>query len=164
VVIGVIKNGPAARAGVFSGEVIKAIDGKPMLKGTSLKEAVTLIRGTGEIGSEVLLALFDPSSQKTFEPLVRREVIEIECLLEGSISVDFMSNGNFGSLQGFVGPDFINWNVNSGWVTGWVKNESVNLRIDQWANQLRVSGYLRGSYLEWYSSGTHFYGFQNCIP
>ena len=73
-VIAPLKNTPASRAGILSGDKILAIDGIPTAE-MSVEEAVQIIRG--EVGTDVALTLSRDGSKESFEVVVTRAVINI---------------------------------------------------------------------------------------
>ncbi len=73
-VIAPLKNTPASRAGILSGDKILAIDGIPTVE-MSVEEAVQIIRG--EVGTDVALTLSRDGSKESFEVVVTRAVINI---------------------------------------------------------------------------------------
>lgn len=83
-VISPIEGTPADRAGLKPGDIITAIDGKP-LEGMSLRDAVNAMRG--EPGSRIKLGI-EREKDPPFDVMITRAVITIEPLrwrLEGNI-------------------------------------------------------------------------------
>jgi len=78
---------PALKAGLLAGDVILAVDGKPV-DGLSLTEVVTMIRGPR--GSRVRLLIKRAGSDEPFEIEVTRDRIEMETvssrMLDGNIA------------------------------------------------------------------------------
>jgi carboxyl-terminal processing protease len=72
-IVDVVKNSPAASAGLKSGDRIVKIDGKPTAL-MSMEQAADLI--TGELGTEINLFISRPN-EKTFTVSVTRQQIEI---------------------------------------------------------------------------------------
>ncbi len=70
IVIAPIEGGPAAAAGLMSGDEIAEVNGKP-LKGLSLEEASKFIRGP--VGSEALVTIVRNKEKKQFR-IVRAEI------------------------------------------------------------------------------------------
>jgi carboxyl-terminal processing protease len=77
VVIAPLKDSPAMRAGIQSGDIITAVNGKSTA-GMSSDEAVSLIRG--EIGTPVTVSVIHPGENKTTDISIVREVIKIPTL------------------------------------------------------------------------------------
>jgi carboxyl-terminal processing protease len=73
-VLTVIRDRPAARAGVADGDVLLAVDGQTISRQMSVEDAVAIIRG--EIGTAVVLTLLRVDRTQPFEVTVVREKIE----------------------------------------------------------------------------------------
>src|SRR5688572_28085421 len=76
-IMGVAPGTPAARAGLRTGQIILAVDGKPTDK-LSLTNCVTLIRG--EIGTKVKLLIGNRADGRTNTVELVREIIAAEAL------------------------------------------------------------------------------------
>ncbi len=76
-VVSPIDDTPAARAGIKSGDMILAIDGKG-LQGLSLDKAQAMLRGPA--GTKVVLTLLRAGEQKSFEVNLERAAIEVEAV------------------------------------------------------------------------------------
>jgi carboxyl-terminal processing protease len=70
----VIRDRPAARAGVMDGDVLLAVDSQMITALMSVEDAVALIRG--EVGTSVVLTLRRANRQQPFDVTVVREKIE----------------------------------------------------------------------------------------
>jgi len=73
-VLTVIRDRPAARAGILDGDVLLAVDGKPVTSQMSVEDVVAMIRG--EAGTSVVLTLRRTSQALPFDIAVVRERIE----------------------------------------------------------------------------------------
>lgn len=73
-VISPIDDTPASRAGIQAGDLILRVDDKPV-KGLSLNEAVTLMRG--KPGSEIRLTISRGSEAKPFDVVIKRDIIHV---------------------------------------------------------------------------------------
>ena len=73
-VLTVIRDRPADRAGVLDGDVLLAVDGKAIPPQMSVEDAVALIRG--DVGTGVLLTLQRAGQTRPFDVTVVRERIE----------------------------------------------------------------------------------------
>ena len=73
-VITPIDDTPAARAGIQTGDLIIQIDNKP-IKGLSLQEAVTLMRGPA--GSKIVVTILRSGISAPFEVQLKRDVITV---------------------------------------------------------------------------------------
>jgi len=76
-VVSPLKNTPAERAGVMPGDIIVEIDNKSTAKLT-VDEAVAKIRG--EVGTEVILGIYRPSTEKEIQIPIKRAVIKVPVL------------------------------------------------------------------------------------
>lgn len=74
VVIAPLKNSPAERAGIMSGDQVLGVDGKPT-DGMAVDDAVKIIRGPK--GTPVKLVLMREGAEKPFEVEIVRDVISI---------------------------------------------------------------------------------------
>jgi len=86
-VVAPLKNTPAQRSGIMPGDVILEIDGETTIKLT-VDEAVARIRG--EVGTEVVLAIYRPSTEKELEIVIERAVINIPVLETDTIDDIFV--------------------------------------------------------------------------
>ena len=86
-IISAIEDTPAYRAGIKSGDVILAIDGK-IVRGISSSEAIRQLRGP--VGSEVVLSVRSEGSTQPRDVKLKREVVKIRSvrseLLDGNIA------------------------------------------------------------------------------
>jgi carboxyl-terminal processing protease len=73
-VLTVIQDRPAAKAGVQDGDILLEVDGKPIGKEMAVDEVVALVRG--EVGTQVALKLQRPGQPQPYTVSVRRERIE----------------------------------------------------------------------------------------
>lgn len=74
VVLTVMRDRPAARAGVQDGDILLAVDDKPITPTMTVEEIVTLVRG--EVGTSVSLQLMRSGQETPFTLTVVRERIE----------------------------------------------------------------------------------------
>ena len=102
-VISPIKNSPAAKAGIRSGDKIVGIDGKPTSQ-MDLSQSVTKIRG--KKGSKITLSILRKGNKKHFDITLTRSVIKIQSvkseLLDdniGYISVSSFQHGTEKELK-----------------------------------------------------------------
>jgi carboxyl-terminal processing protease len=77
IVIAPLKDSPAMKAGIQSGDIITAVDGKSVI-GMSSDEAVNLIRG--EIGTPVKITVIHPKANTTTDITITRSEIKIPTL------------------------------------------------------------------------------------
>ncbi len=73
-VIAPLKGSPAEKAGIKTGDIIMAIDGKDVV-GMSTEQAVSLIRG--EINTEVVVKIFRKDTKEQKEIKIIRDVIKV---------------------------------------------------------------------------------------
>ncbi len=73
-VVTVMRDRPAARAGIQDGDILLEVDGKPITREMKVEEVVTLVRG--DVGTKVQLALQRPGQAAPFTVEVVRERIE----------------------------------------------------------------------------------------
>lgn len=101
VVLRPIKNSPASRAGIQSGDVVSKIDDADTA-GMEQDKAVGLMRG--EPGTKVELALYRESTNKTFTVSLTRENITVPTVdglaLPGNPDIAYVSITQFGSDTG----------------------------------------------------------------
>ena len=88
-VVSPIDDTPAARAGIKSGDVILAVDGKG-LQGLSLDQIQALLRG--KVGTKLTLTLLRAGDAKSFEVKLVRAAIEVE-------AVKFHREGDVGYIR-----------------------------------------------------------------
>ena len=75
VIISIVANSPAEKAGLKPGDEIMAIDG---IKCSDMKQGEQLIRIKGPVGSKVLLEVRRPDSQETYNvELVRVDLSKL---------------------------------------------------------------------------------------
>lgn len=70
----IMRDRPAARAGIQDGDILLEVDGKPITKEMSVEEVVTLVRG--DVGTKVKLKLQRPGQAEPVIVEVVREQIE----------------------------------------------------------------------------------------
>ncbi len=101
VVLRPIKNSPASKAGIQSGDVVSKINDTPTA-GMEQDKAVGLMRG--EPGTKVNLALYRESTNKTFTVSITRENITVPTVdgkaLPGNPDIAYISITQFGSDTG----------------------------------------------------------------
>ena len=73
-VVSVMRDRPAARAGIQDGDLLLEVDGKAIVKEMKIEEVVALVRG--EVGSKVKLRLQRPGQVEPFTAEVVREQID----------------------------------------------------------------------------------------
>lgn len=73
-IISPIDGTPAAKAGIESGDLIIKLDGKP-IKGMSLNEAVTVMRG--KRGSDIELTIVREGLRQPFDVVITRDTIKV---------------------------------------------------------------------------------------
>lgn len=86
-IISAIDDTPASRAGIKSGDVITAINGKNV-RGLSSSEAIRQLRGP--VGSEILLSIRSKAAKKPRDVVLKREIVKIQSvrgeMLDGNIA------------------------------------------------------------------------------
>ena len=85
-VISPIDDTPASRAGIQAGDLIVRIDDKPV-KGMSLNEAVTLMRGNP--ASEIRLTISRGAEGRPFEVKMQRDIIHVASVKSRSLEPGF---------------------------------------------------------------------------
>lgn len=83
----VFKNGPAAKSGLKSDDVIVAVDGKELI-GTPIEEVVTFIRG--DEGTLVRLTIHRASTKETFDKTMPRERVLIQDVYGEVLSGEYL--------------------------------------------------------------------------
>lgn len=98
VVLAVMRDRPAARAGVQDGDILLAVDDKPITPTMTVEEIVTLVRG--EVGTRVSLQLRRPGQEAPFTVVVVRERIETPSVewrvLDSDAHIGYLRIGIFG--------------------------------------------------------------------
>jgi carboxyl-terminal processing protease len=90
IVIKIMKNSPAQRAGILPGDIFKKIDGISIEK-IQLLELADMIRG--EPDTNVIISLYRPSDKRVISYSLNREIIDIE-------TVEYqMVGNNIGSIK-----------------------------------------------------------------
>ncbi|PJF43727.1 MAG: hypothetical protein CUN55_07645 [Phototrophicales bacterium] len=74
-----IKKTPADEAGLQSGDIIRAVDGEEVV-GLSLETIVDMVRG--EEGTDVVLTIYRPSDDETFDVRIQRAAVESITVLD----------------------------------------------------------------------------------
>lgn len=109
VVLRPIKNSPASKAGIQSGDVVSKINDKDTA-GMDQEAAVALMRG--DPGTQVSLALYRESANKTFTVNLTRENITVPTVdgeaLPGNPDIAYISISQFGSETGTELKDTLN--------------------------------------------------------
>jgi carboxyl-terminal processing protease len=68
-----VRGNPAEEAGLISLDIIRAVDGQPV-QGLTLEQVVDMIKG--DPGTEVVLTIYRPAEDRTFDQPITRAVIE----------------------------------------------------------------------------------------
>lgn len=109
VVLRPIKNSPASKAGIQSGDVVSKINDKDTA-GMDQEAAVALMRG--DPGTKVSLALYRESTHKTFTVNLTRENITVPTVdgqaVPGNPDIAYISISQFGSETGTELKDTLN--------------------------------------------------------
>jgi len=100
VILTVMRDRPAARAGVQDGDVLLAVDDQPITAGMSLEQVIALVRG--EEGTKVKLTLRRADKAEPFDVVLVRERITIPSVewrvLDQANHVGYIRIGLFGEL------------------------------------------------------------------
>jgi carboxyl-terminal processing protease len=98
VVLTVMRDKPAARAGIKDGDVLLAVDGKPITPDITVEQIVLLIRG--DVGTKVTLTLRRPGQAEPFSVTLVRERIETPSVewrvLDAERRIGYLRIGIFG--------------------------------------------------------------------
>ncbi|MCX6031677.1 MAG: S41 family peptidase [Chloroflexi bacterium] len=98
IVLTVMREKPAARAGIKDGDVLAAVDGKPITAEMSIEQVVLLVRGNE--GTKVTLTLRRPGQVEPFSVAVTRERIETPSvewrMLDAGQGIGYLRIGIFG--------------------------------------------------------------------
>ena len=102
-VIAPLEGSPAAQAGVLEGDIIIAIDGKPVTAEMTIDEVVRLIRG--EEGKEVVLKVVHIGAQEPVDITIVRDTIEVESVrLE---NIDGLAHIRITNFNGDTAKQFV---------------------------------------------------------
>lgn len=160
-VTGLVENGPAHKAGVKLNDVVVAVDAKSV-KGLSSDDFSKLIRG--EAGTKVVLSVKNKVNTTPFDIQVVRENITIACYMEGNVSLSLSGDANSGFLSGYVGKEFVTFNVFSGRASGSYKGSFLYLDVNDDAfGNISVSGWVKNGYVNWRGFGAFINSYQPCI-
>ncbi|MEX1997612.1 MAG: S41 family peptidase [Candidatus Andersenbacteria bacterium] len=102
-VITPLQGSPAQQAGIREGDIIVAIDHKPLTPESSLDEIVTQIRG--ERGTKVVLTVIHKDDRETQDIEIRRDRIEVESVKaqqEGDIAILTITSFNGDTAERFT--------------------------------------------------------------
>lgn len=112
VVIAPLKDSPAMKAGIKTGDIITAVDGTNVV-GMSSDEAVNLIRG--EIGTMVTITVIHSGARTTTDITIKRDVIKIPTIdTEKSDGVFIIQLYNFSAESPQLFQDALNEFIASG--------------------------------------------------
>lgn len=161
-IVDVLPQGPADRAGVRIEDVVLSVDGQ-LISTKKLKDVVEMIKG--EAGQAVRLGLRRDGGSE-LEISIVREIIDVQCLMEGSVNLRYSGDNNYGFMSGTIGNDFVNWTVSRLSVYTSFKGSPVRLDIRRTDDNgpMSVTGWYRNHYLSWSGFSDSVHGFQPCIP
>ncbi len=166
-VVELVENGPAERAAIQVGEYITHVDGTSVI-GRKLAEVSKLLRG--EVGTFLTLTIQTSVDGPSRDVRLQREIIRLECFLEGYMNLRYSGPENFGNITGYIGNDRVYLNVSGSRATGYIKNERVSLWFDdrQIGNgpsrgDYILSGYIKNTYVNWRAFGGSFNQYVSCI-
>ncbi len=162
-IIDVYENSPASRANILPGEWVDAIDGKSTYK-QKLKEVSKALKG--ELGTTVTLTIKDQKREVSRDLTLTRALVEYTCFIEGNISLNYYgTNGtNTGSFMGNIQGETVSFSVNGSYVSFYFRNQLINLNFESDFNgNIRLSGWINGSFVDWRGSGNNIFAYQSCI-
>lgn len=173
-IVDLVPGGPAERAGVLIGELLRGVDGVA-IQGRDFEEVGKMLRGDSKPGSVVIMTLENPPAPTdsptppmpptTRDVSVTREIITIPCFLEGQVNLRLSGDDRSGWISGWIGNENVHLNVSFGRASGWIKNEHVSLYMDKYMrDSYTLSGHIRGSYVNWRSFGNYWNDWEQCIP
>ena len=157
----VYPNSPAAVAGIIAGEKLKAVDGQAV-SGFRIGKASQLL--SGKDGSHVKLTI--QNSKKVLQDVdLIRTLVSSPCLIGGAIDMQTDSAGGSQPfhIQGTVGGEFFDWNINGSFVDASVGNQVWPLNYFRNGSQETISGWINNTYISWNGSAGFFSGYQECI-
>ncbi len=92
-----LRGNPAEKAGLESLDVIKGVDGQS-IQGLTLEQVVDLIKG--DVGTEVVLTIYRPSQDTTFDQTIMRAVIEELTAYSGMIGdIGYLRLSSFNAVS-----------------------------------------------------------------
>ena len=161
-IVDVFENSPASRADIAVGEWITAVDGKETY-GKKLKDVTKWLRG--DEGTEVLLTIQSGDRKSSRDIQLKREKILVKCFMDGQVNLNYYGYANgSGTLSGNVGDQSVNWQVSNGNVNAGYKGQFFNLNFaEDTNNNIRVAGWIGGTYVDWSGFNNHIYTQQSCI-
>lgn len=161
-IVKLIPGAPADRGGVHVGDALRGVDGR-VLTGWTLDQVALALRGNNQVGTPVTLTLLSPGDSGTHDLTLYRDVVEIDCFMEGSANLTYSGTPQMGWISGWIGDQSVHWNVGAGWVNGTYRNESISLQLGR-----DLTGWIHGVYVDWMGfqtgSGMTWNFYQSCIP
>lgn len=103
IIVAPMKGSPAERAGIRTGDIIKAVDDKAT-EGLSLLETISMVRGP--VGTKVKLVIIHQDSEEPVEIMITREEIN-------STSVEYQMEDNVAYIRIYSFNERTNLEVNS---------------------------------------------------
>ncbi|MDB6127861.1 MAG: carboxyl-terminal protease [Verrucomicrobia bacterium] len=105
VVIAPIANSPGERAGILRGDELLQVDHKVLEKGTTMDKVIDRLRGRP--GTMVAVQMFRPSSTKTFDLTLKRELIKQESVRDARIIAPHTGYIQLTEFSDHTGAEFI---------------------------------------------------------
>jgi hypothetical protein len=159
----VYTGGPAETAGIVAGELLIAVDSKPV-QGMGLDAVSALLQGA--IGTHVLLTVSGAvAGQDRVVDLVR-EIITLDCIAEGSVNLQTnltMPGVPPTSVSGYVGISLVNWSISGSTVLAFLDGQYYYLTYSRLGTQQQISGYIHNTFVQWMGFNGMITGYQTCI-
>lgn len=161
VIVDVKEGAPADRMGIRPGVFLRRVDGADLF-GLNLDQVIDRVRGPA--GVPVVFTIQDPGQTLTRDVELIREVIEVECFIEGNISLRLSGSAQSGSISGWVDRHYVDWRVGFSSVSGNLNGEWIRLDLDDRIGSQRLSGYIHGTWVVWSGFNGNINAYQACIP
>ncbi|MGE3975053.1 MAG: PDZ domain-containing protein [Bdellovibrionales bacterium] len=158
-IVDLLDRAPAQRSGIKAGDYIRAVDGKAT-QNQKLETVSEWI--SGQAGTNVVFSIQSPGSEARDVTLMR-EVLTYTCFMKGWVNLTFYGDQNSGSFSGYIGGHYTRLDVFGGFATGFYKNQYLRLNVNNFGNNLELSGFVGYGYVRWTGFGNQISTYQSCL-